>query len=536
MHHPIFLPYLLSLLIFVPLLGAAALFAIPQRNAKVVGLGISLLPLLLCLPLVKHFNPQLPAMQFTELHAWLPTFNIAYSVGIDGIALPLILLTALLTPICLLASWHVTKNPRGFFAAFLALEGAVIGVFSAQDFILFYLFWEAMLIPMFLLIGLWGGENRVYAALKFFLYTFLGSVLMLIAGLWLYAHTGTFSLAAWNGLNLPLATQNLLFIAFFAAFAVKIPMFPFHTWLPDAHVQAPTAGSVILAGILLKLGAYGFLRFSLPMFPEAAHYFAPAIFTLSAIAVVYAALVAYVQTDIKKLIAYSSVSHMGIVTLAIFSGTITGLNGGMLVMLNHGIVSAGLFLAVGVVYDRLHTRELSKFGGLVNLMPGYAFTVMVLTLAAVALPGTNSFVGEFLALAGSWPTTRLATAIATSGVVFGALYMLHLYRGMIFGEPSAFVKAHAQDLPDMSMREWITFLPLLILIPVLGIMPSLVQNLWTNPVLNLASIATLSAQPQPLTSPAILTPTHTSVSPTDIVVSSTLNLSATTPSPTTKQP
>lgn len=476
------MPHLLSLLIFAPLLAAAVTLFLPTRAVKPVALLFSLVPLALCVPLFLNFNAAQSGLQFIENVQWLPEFHVAYLLGIDGLSLPLIALTALLTPLCLLASWNVTKNPQGFFAAFLALESFVIGVFTAQDFILFYLFWEAMLIPMFLLIGIWGGENRIYASLKFFLYTFVGSVLMLVAGLWLYHTTGTFALDVWSNTNLPLHTQQLLFLAFFAAFAVKIPMWPFHTWLPDAHVQAPTAGSVILAGVLLKMGAYGFLRFCLPMFPEGAAWFAPTIFALSAIAIVYAALVAYVQTDIKKMIAYSSVSHMGFVTLAIFSGTVTGLHGGLLVMLNHGIVSAGLFLAVGVIYERLHTRQLAAFGALARIMPAYAFVTMLLTLAAVALPGTNSFVGEFLALAGSWPSAPIYTAVACSGVVFGALYMLHLYRGMFYGSPSETVLHHTSDLKDLTIREWLTFAPLLVFIPLLGVMPSLAQNLWNQPV------------------------------------------------------
>ncbi|MBI1308914.1 MAG: NADH-quinone oxidoreductase subunit M [Proteobacteria bacterium] len=504
-------PYFLSLLVFLPLLAAVITLAVPQRVSKWVALVLSLAPLKVAVATLFFFNPAQPGLQFAELHPWLPAFNIFYSLGADGISLPLIALNCLLTPLCILASWNlgaaqtnhesrITNHarPNAFFASFLALQGAVNGVFVAQDFILFYLFWEAMLIPMFLIIGLWGGENRVYAALKFFLYTFVGSVLMLIAGLWMFTHTGTFSLPVWSTTHFPIAAQSLLFLAFFAAFAVKVPMWPFHTWLPDAHVQAPTAGSVILAGILLKMGAYGFLRFSLPMFPEAAHTFAPFIFTLSAIAVVYAALVAYVQTDVKKLIAYSSVSHMGMVTLGIFAMTPESLHGALLVMLNHGIVSAGLFLAVGVIYDRLHTRELAKFGGLVQIMPAYAFAVMFLTLAAVALPGTNSFVGEFLALAGSFPSAPVYTAIATTGVIFGALYMLHLYRGMLFGTPSTFVEEHKSHLPDMSFREWLVFIPLLALIPILGLMPSLAMNLWAQPVQILAT-PPITHNPQPAT-------------------------------------
>lgn len=479
----LFMPHLLSALTFGPLLFAAIVMLVPQKASRWVALGLSLLPIAYGAQAFWYFNPAQPGLQFTETHAWLPSLNIVYAMGVDGLSLPLIGLNCLLTTICILAGWHQSNNPRAYFAAFLALQGFVNGVFAAQDFILFYVMWEAMLIPMFLIIGLWGGENRVYATLKFFLYTFLGSVLMLAAGLWMYHFSGTFSLPLWAAANFPLGAQNLLFLAFFAAFAIKVPMFPFHTWLPDAHVQAPTAGSVILAGILLKMGAYGFLRFSLPMLPEASATFAPFMFTLSTVAVVYGALVAYAQTDIKKMIAYSSVSHMGLVTLGIFSGTETGLHGAMLVMINHGIVSAGLFLVVGVIYDRLHTRELSNFGGLASVMPGYAFVAMVLTLAAVALPGTNSFVGEFLALAGSFPSAPWFTAVATSGVIFGALYMLHLYRGMFFNNMSDFAKAHLPKTGfDLTAREWLYFLPLLVLIPLLGIQPGLATTLWEAPV------------------------------------------------------
>lgn len=506
------MPHLLTVLIFAPLLGAAVTALAPGKAARHVALAASLIPLALSALALSRFNPEASGLQFVENAPWLPVLNINYALGIDGLALPLIALTALLIPLCLLASWQsITKNAQAFFALFLVLEAAVIGVFSAQDFILFYVFWEAMLIPMFLLIGLWGGENRVYASLKFFLYTFFGSVLMLVAGLWLYAHTGSFSLQAWQNAQLGFLPQCLLFLAFFAAFAVKVPMWPFHTWLPDAHVQAPTAGSVILAGVLLKMGTYGFLRFSLPMFPEASAYFAPFIFILSAIAVVYAALVAYVQTDIKKMIAYSSVSHMGLVTLGIFSGTPEGLHGALLVMLNHGIVSSGLFLGVGVIYDRLHTRDLAKFGALARLMPGYAFTFMVLTLAAVALPGTNGFVGEFLALAGSWPTAPWFTAVATTGVVFGALYMLHLYRGMFFGNPSGYVQEHGAHLSDMSLREWGMFLPILVLVPLLGILPSLATSQWQVPVQQVS--ARYLPLVKPVTFPEVVVPVTDAAQP-----------------------
>jgi NADH-quinone oxidoreductase subunit M len=390
----------------------------------------------------------------------------------------------------------------------------VNGVFVATDFILFYVFFEASLIPLYLLIGLWGGQNRVYAALKFFLYTFAGSVLMLVAGLYLGTQAGTFNFSQWVSFThgLPVALQVTLFLAFLAAFAVKIPMWPVHTWLPDAHVQAPTAGSVILAGVLLKLGAYGLLRFNLPLFPEATALLGPYLMWAGAIAVVYAALVAWVQTDIKKLIAYSSVSHMGIVTMGLFSGTEEGLHGALLIMLNHGIVSAGLFLIIGVIYERLHTREMQNLGGLAALMPGYAFALVVLMLAAVALPGTNGFVGEFLGLAGSFPASPWATALATTGVIFGAVYMLIFTRAILFQSPSRFVAEHRDQLPDLSLREWVVFLPLLALVPLLGVKPHLAMDLWREPV------AALVAQPAPATPPVVepIT-TGTAVSVTQVI-------------------
>ncbi|NBX85943.1 MAG: NADH-quinone oxidoreductase subunit M [Proteobacteria bacterium] len=472
----------LSLLIFGPLVLALGLLLVPQNISRWVALGFGVLVLAMLAWVWGQFDASLATMQLVEVREWLPAWGIAYRLGMDGIALPLVALNVLLVPICVLASWRLEKNPRAFYACFLALCGLVNGVFLAQDFVLFYFFWEAMLIPMFLLIGMWGGENRIYAALKFFIYTFVGSVLMLVAGIWLGLQAGSFALGDWVGLGLPLMTQCLLFIAFFAAFAVKVPMWPFHTWLPDAHVQAPTAGSVLLAGILLKMGGYGFLRFCLPMLPEGSAYFAPFVFSLSAIAVVYAALVAWVQTDIKRMIAYSSVSHMGLVTLAIFAGTTTALHGGMMVMVNHGIVSAGLFLAVGVIYERLHTRELANFGAVVRWMPQFAFVSMVLMLAAVALPGTNSFVGEFLALAGSFATAPWFTAVATTGVIFGAVYMLAFYRGIFYGEPSDFVRKHEGDLVDLRWPEWLAFMPLLVLVVVLGVFPSLAMDLWRAPV------------------------------------------------------
>jgi NADH-quinone oxidoreductase subunit M len=499
----------LTLLILAPLLGAASLWLVPARWVKPWALLVSLVPLALVAVIWQQFNPAQVGLQLIETHSWVPQLGLFYRLGIDGIALPLLALTALLVPLCVLVSWPVTTQPRGFMALLLVLSGLTYGVFCAQDFILFYLFFEASLIPLYLLIGKWGGENRVYAAVKFFLYTFAGSVLMLVAGLWLYSHTGSFHLLDWQGLNLPMAVQALLFVGFLLAFAVKIPMWPLHTWLPDAHVQAPTAGSVLLAGILLKLGAYGLLRFNLPMLPDATALFAPVMMTLGAIAVVWAALVAWAQTDIKKLIAYSSVSHMGLVTLGLFAGTAMGLNGALLIMLNHGIVSAGLFLVIGVLYDRYHTRDVAQLGGLVQPMPGLAAVTMVLMLAAVALPGTNGFVGEFLALAGSWPISPWATAAATSGVVLGALYMLWWYRGLMFGATGSTVQAHPH-VRDLSTREWAIFTPLLLLVPVLGLAPNLAMNLWVQPVNQLVAQATPA---RALALPSPTTPTITEAQP-----------------------
>lgn len=494
-----------SFLVFWPLVLALGLLGLPARWVRGAALGGSFLSLAVAGWVLARFDVGASAaLQSVTVAPWLPLIGAQYHVGVDGLSVALLALTNLLTPLCVLSAWNVKERVGGFMAALNALAGLVNGVFVAQDFVLFYVFFEASLIPMYLLIGMWGGENRVYAALKFFLYTFVGSVLMLVAGLWLWAHTGSFELAAWHGLHLPPQVGRLLFLAFFAAFAVKIPMWPVHTWLPDAHVQAPTAGSVMLAGILLKMGGYGLLRFNMGMFPDAAAWAAPAVFGLSAVAVVYAALVAYAQTDIKKLIAYSSVSHMGLVTLGIFALNPLALHGAMLVMLNHGIVSAGLFLAVGVVYERLHTRELANFGGLVNVMPRFAFVLMILTLAAVALPLTNSFVGEFMALAGAWEAVRWATVVAVTGVIFGALYMLRLYRGMMYGAVSDFVAKHRAECPDIGWREGVMFAPLVVLIVLLGIQPNLAMRTWDGWVTQL--VTPVVSAPAAVDTPAA--PTH----------------------------
>jgi NADH-quinone oxidoreductase subunit M len=489
---------LLLALIFTPLAAAAVALLAPKNLARWVALLGALLTCAVAIETYHAFDTS-AGLQMAVSYPWLPAIGISFGVGLDGIALVLILLNCLLTPLVVLASWHEQRQPAAFMACLLALAGLVNGVFLATDFILFYVFFEASLIPLYVLIGIWGGHNRVYAALKFFLYTFAGSVLMLVAGLWLGLHAGTFNFSQWGqaATALPLATQVVLFAAFFAAFAVKIPLWPVHTWLPDAHVQAPTAGSVILAGVLLKLGAYGLLRFNLPLFPLANEVLAPAIFWLAAVAVVYAALVAWVQTDIKKLIAYSSVSHMGLVVMGVFAQTEMGLHGALLIMLNHGIISAGLFLAIGVVYERFHTREIAKLGGLVTWMPRYGFVLVVLMLAAVALPGTNGFVGEFLALAGSFPVAPWATALATSGVILGAVYMLVFTRGVLFQQPSQFVKEHAKAAKDLSGRECLVFAPLIILVPLLGLKPSLAMELWSQPVTALVRAVPEVALPKP---------------------------------------
>ncbi len=487
---------ILSVLILLPLFGAVALLLSnntdtqqQDTNVKVVALWTSLATLFVSLIMLFNFDHSTAAMQFVEKYTWIETFNAFYHVGVDGISVLFVVLTALLTPLCILASWKgITKNVKSFMAAFLALEAFVIGVFCALDFLLFYIFWEAMLIPMFLIIGIWGGENRVYAAMKFFLYTFVGSVLMLIAMIYLYgAAGGSFDIQAMSTLSLPLAVQIPLWLALFAAFAVKVPMWPFHTWLPDAHVQAPTAGSVILAGVLLKMGAYGFLRFSLPILPDASAYFAPMMMTLSVIAIIYAALVAFAQTDIKKLIAYSSVSHMGFVTLGIFAGTQEAVEGAILQMVNHGIVSSALFMLVGVIYDRMHTRDLSRFGGLVNRMPVYAAVMMLFTMASVGLPGTNSFVGEFLILVGSYPVAQKYVVLATMGVLFGAIYMLWLYRKMVFGEA---VHTDVRKLTDMNRREIAMFIPLILLVLWIGLAPNFTLDFMGTSVEKLIAQAT----------------------------------------------
>jgi NADH-quinone oxidoreductase subunit M len=466
----------LSLITFLPLLGFALILCLRGEekavadNARSIALVTSLITFAISIYMYMGFDKTSAEFQFVERYDWLPAFNISYKMGVDGISIFFLLLSTLLTPICILASWEsIQKRVREYMMAFLLLETMMLGMFSALDLVLFYIFFEGVLIPMFIIIGVWGGKNRVYAAFKFFLYTLLGSVLMLIAILALYHQTGTTDIPTLMQAAIPSGMQKWVWLAFLASFAVKVPMWPVHTWLPDAHVEAPTAGSVILAGVLLKMGGYGFLRLSLPMLPEASVYFTPLIFSLSVIAVIYTSLVALAQEDIKKLIAYSSVAHMGFVTIGIFTLTTQGLQGAMFQMLSHGVVASALFLCVGVVYDRLHTREIARYGGLVQNMPRYAVVFMVFMLASVGLPGTSGFVGEFLVLLGAYQANTLVTFLAATGVVLGAAYMLYLYKRVVFGE---LTKADVRTMPDMNIREIITFAPLVVLVFWMGIYPS----------------------------------------------------------------
>ncbi len=471
------LEHILSLQIFLPLVGVALILALPGLSdgaARWIALLTSTIVFGVSVVMMMNYESGAAGFQFVEKTEWFPALGINYHLGIDGISVYLVLLSTFLTPICLLSAWHsIEKRVKEFMVAFLILETFMIGTFCALDAVLFYVFFEGVLIPMFIIIGVWGGPRRVYAAFKFFLYTLFGSVLMLVALLALYYLTGTTDIIEMSKNNITPAIQNWLWLAFFASFAVKMPMWPVHTWLPDAHVEAPTAGSVILAGVLLKMGGYGFLRFSLPILPDASAYFTDMVFVLSIIAIVYTALVALVQEDMKKLIAYSSVSHMGFVTLGIFTGTQQGVDGAMFQMLSHGIISAALFLCVGVVYDRLHTREIARYGGLVKNMPKYATVFMVLMLGSVGLPGTSGFVGEFLTLMGSFEVNTYAAVFATTGVVFGAAYMLVLYRRVIFGEAK---NPDAAAMPDLNRLEYGYLVPLTVMVIVFGVAPWLVMK------------------------------------------------------------
>lgn len=477
---------ILSLLVLLPLVGVLFIVLIRgseetvKRNARHTALFTSLFVLGVSLMLLFEFDVSDAGFQFVEHKTWMPTLGLTYSLGVDGISLFFVMLAAFLTPVCILASWTSIKHRvREYMIAFLILETFMIGTFLALDTFLFYVFFEGVLIPMFLIIGVWGGPRRVYSAFKLFLYTLLGSVLMLVALLTLYFQVGTSSIPELIANPVTRDLQMWLWIACFASFAVKMPMWPFHTWLPDAHVEAPTAGSVILAGVLLKMGGYGFLRFSIPMFPEATEYFMPFVFWLSIIAIIYTSLVALVQEDMKKLIAYSSVAHMGFVTLGLFTMTTQGLQGGVFQMISHGLISAALFLCVGVVYDRLHTREMSKYGGIVKNMPRYATIFMILMLASVGLPGTSGFVGEFLSLLGAFQVDILVAAFATTGVVLGAAYMLVLYRRVVFGPVK---NKEAAAMSDVNKRELLMLVPIVLMVIALGIAPNFILD-RTGPAL-----------------------------------------------------
>jgi NADH-quinone oxidoreductase subunit M len=479
---------ILSGLTFLPLVGAA--FILTQRsesessvrNVRWAALLTTIAVFVLSMVAWQRFDTASAAFQLVEEKPWFG-LGLVYKLGVDGFSMPFVLLTTFLMPFAILASWEsITKRVAEYMIAFLVLETLMIGVFCALDLVLFYLFFEGGLIPMFLIIGIWGGKRRVYASFKFFLYTLVGSLLMLIAILAMYNYAGTTDISVLLTTHFPAQMQTWLWLAFFASFAVKMPMWPVHTWLPDAHVEAPTAGSVILAAILLKMGGYGFIRFSLPMFPDASVQFAPLVYALSVIAIIYTSLVALVQEDIKKLIAYSSVAHMGFVTMGLFTLNPQGVQGAMFLMISHGFVSGALFLCVGVIYDRMHTREIAAYGGLVNRMPLYAFTFMVFTMANVGLPGTAGFIGEFLTLVGAFNANSWVALFATTGVILSAAYALFLYRRVVFG---ALEKASLANIADLSAREIAIFVPLIALTIFYGVRPGPVLDASAASVANL---------------------------------------------------
>jgi len=464
----------LTTIVFLPLVGVLLLLFVNKaahQTIRWIALGVSLADLIVSLPLWSLFDSFTPRMQFVEHANWIASPAINYSVGVDGISLPLVLLTTVLSPFCILCSWKaIDTRVKEFMAVLLIMETAMLGVFVALDFVLFYIFWEAMLIPMYLLIGVWGGPNRLYAAIKFFMYTLVGSVLLLVAIIMLYFKGGqTFDILLLSRVEYTSKLQNWLFWAFWAAFAVKVPMWPLHTWLPDAHVEAPTAGSVILASVLLKMGGYGFLRFTLPMLPDATVTFTPVMVVLSLIAIIYGAYMALAQADLKKLIAYSSVSHMGFVTLGIFMLNAQGIEGAIMQMVNHGITTGALFLCVGAIYERTHSRQITDNVGLAGLMPRYVTVLVIFSLSSLGLPGTNSFVGEFLVLAGTFFWSKWIATIASLGIILAAAYLLWMLQRVAFGVPNP---AHVSQLHDLNLREMVTMVPLAVLVFWIGLYPN----------------------------------------------------------------
>jgi len=470
---------ILSAVTFLPVLGAAVVFLLPRRAeglVKVTALATTLVTFAVSVPLFTRFDASLSAYQFVEQRTWMPTLGVSYHLGVDGISLLLVLLTTFLMPLVLLSSWHsIERRWKEFAITMLLLETGMLGVFVALDLFLFYIFWEAMLVPMYLIIGIWGGPNRVYAAVKFILYTLTGSLLMLVAILALYfingAATGayTFDLPVLARYVLPAGrAQNLMFLAFALAFAIKVPMWPFHTWLPDAHTEAPTPGSVILAGVLLKMGTYGFLRFCLPLFPQATMTFAPWMFALAVIGIIYGAWVSTVQPDIKKLVAYSSVSHLGFVVLGLFTLNPQGMVGAIIQMVNHGLSTGALFLIVGMLYERRHTRLIAEYGGLWKVVPALSVLFLIVTFSSIGLPGLNGFVGEFLILVGAFQVHRPAAVLATTGIIFAAVYLLWMYQRVIFGD---ITHEENRALPDLSLREWVILVPVLACIIWIGVYP-----------------------------------------------------------------
>jgi NADH-quinone oxidoreductase subunit M len=482
-----FSAHLLSILIWLPIFGGIALLAIGDdgdfRSPRAgmmrwVALAITLVVLLLSASLYANFDSTSSIMQFVEQVPWIAALDVHYYIGVDGISAPLIILTAFITPLVIISSWDtITSRPAQYFAAFLILEGLMIGVFSALDGLLFYVFWEFMLVPMFLIIGVWGGQRRIYATIKFFLYTFLGSVLMLVAFIYLYIQTGSFNLFGWMDVALSMTAQKMIFVAFLLAFAVKVPMWPVHTWLPDAHVEAPTGGSVILAAIMLKMGGYGFIRLSLPIVPDGSEYFSGMMIALSLIAVVYIGFVALMQKDMKKLIAYSSIAHMGFVTLGLFllwhidgtTGAVLGISGGMVQMISHGLISGAMFLCVGVLYDRVHSRKIADYGGVANTMPIYAAFAVLFAMANAGLPGTSGFVGEFMVIIASFKANFWFAFFAASTLILGAAYTLWMVKRVIYGEVA---NDNVAELTDLNRREFIVLGILAIAVLLVGIWPA----------------------------------------------------------------